>query len=267
MTKVLAALDASLATRPVLTVASDIARLLDADAEAVHVRTDGTTSVEAAAEAANMPLTLVDGPVVEALGAATRAYDVAALVIGARGTPGGKPLGDTALRVAVALAKPLVIVPPSYDARPPRRLLVPLEGTQATTHAPRWIVELARDAALEVIVLHVLDEASLPSFTDQPQYEADEWSREFLARFCPAGIEDVRLEVRVGRTDEEILGAVDALEVDVVVLGWGQELAPGRALVVRRLLEHCRVPVILMPVNAREREEGGRSNALRLSHA
>lgn len=267
MTRVLAALDPSLATRPVLMVARDVARLLDADAEAIHVRTDGTASVEAAAEALQMPLTILDGPVVDALAEAAGAHDVAALVLGARGTPVGKPLGDTALRLAVSLSKPLVIVPPDYEATPLRRLLVPLEGTQATTHAPRWIVELAKDVTLDVIVLHVLDEASLPSFTDQPQYEADEWSREFLARFCPAGLDDVQLEVRVGRTDEEVLAAVAALDIDAVALGWAQQLAPGRAPVVRRLLEHSRVPVILMPVRTQPREEAQRFDALHLSPA
>ena len=269
MTRVLAALDASLAARPVLTVANDIARLLDADVEAVHVTVDGARSVAAAADAAGVPLSTVAGPVVEALAAQAAAPDVAALVIGARGTPGGKPLGHTALAIAVSLARPVVIVPPNGAPRPLRRLLVPLEGTLATTHAPRWVVELARDAALDVILLHVLDEASLPAFTDQPQHEAEAWSREFLARYCPGGIDDIRLVVRVGRIEEQVLAAVDELRADVVALGWAQQLEPGRAPVVRALLERGHVPVILMPVHAGHpvREEAQPSNALHLSHA
>jgi nucleotide-binding universal stress UspA family protein len=269
MTRVLAALDSSLAARPVLAVANNLARLMDADVDAVHVHVDGTRTVAAATDAAHVPLRVVEGPVVETLTAEAGARDVAALVIGARGTPGGKPLGDTAIAIAVSLAKPVVIVPPDGSPRPLRRLLVPLEGTRATTRAPRWVVELAQEAALEVIVLHVHDEASLPSFTDQPQHESEAWSREFLTRFCPAGIENVRLAVRVGRTDEEVLAAVGDLEADMVALGWAQQLVPGRAPVVRALLEHGRVPVILMPVHAGDeaREEARTSDALHLSHA
>jgi hypothetical protein len=64
------------------------------------------------------------------------------------------------------------------------------------------VIELASEGSLDVIVLHVLDEASLPAFTDQPQHETGAWAREFLQRYCPFGVKDVKLEMRIGQADE-----------------------------------------------------------------
>ncbi len=171
-------------------------------------------------------------------------------MIGARGTPGGRlPLGGTALSVATALLKPVVVVPP--DALVPktfRRVLVPLEGTLSTSLAPRSIVALA--GKIEVIALHVHEEDSIPGFTDQPQHEHAEWAQEFLARWCPSGIGTVKLESRVGRSDVLIPNVADQCGCDLIALGWSQDLAPGRAPVVRAALERSRVPVVLVPVVA-----------------
>jgi hypothetical protein len=40
----------------------------------------------------------------------------------------------------------------------------------------------------------------------------------------------------------------DELHVDLIALGWAQELAAGRAPVVRATLERASVPVMLVPV-------------------
>jgi nucleotide-binding universal stress UspA family protein len=129
---------------------------------------DGARTARTTAEAAGVPFRTLPGPVVENLVRAGEEEDVVAVVIGARGTPSApRPLGATAAAVATALGKPVVIVPP--DADPPskfRRVLVPLEGTVSTSLAPAMIIELAPDAELEVLALHVYDLDSLPAFTD-----------------------------------------------------------------------------------------------------
>ena len=108
MKKVLAALDNSLAGKSVLAAASAFAALLDAEVEALHVRTDGERTARNTAEAAGIPLRTTTGPVVERLVEAGRASDVVALAIGARGTPAGRrPLGGTASAIANALPKPV----------------------------------------------------------------------------------------------------------------------------------------------------------------
>jgi nucleotide-binding universal stress UspA family protein len=251
MKKVVAAVDNSLAARPVLASAAALAKLLDAEIAAVHVQVDGDRVARNAAEDARLHLTTVRGPVVERLLDQGRTHDVAAVVIGARGTPGSrKPLGSTALAVATALAKPVVVVPP--DARPSpefRRVLVPIEGGLWTSLTPDAIVDVARGADLDVTVLHVLEDHLLPSFTDQPQHERPAWAREFLRRYCPWGIEMLRLETRVGRSEELVPLVAAETQADLIALAWSQELAEGRAPVVRAALSRTRTPVMLVRVH------------------
>ena len=151
--------------------------------------------------------------------------------------------------VVLANGLTVVVVPPDAVRRPAlRRVLVPLEGTAATSLAPKGIIELAQDADLEIVVLHVHDVATLPSFTDQPQHQTRAWGDEFVARYCPWGIGKVRVELRVGRPEEEILAAAEGADAHVIALGWSQEIDWGRAPVVRELLERGRIPVLLVPV-------------------
>ena len=250
MTRVIAAVDNSLAARPVLTTAQDLARLFGATVDAVHVRNNGTRVASSEAAAAGLELRVLTGETVAKLREVAEAEDVAALVIGARGTPASsRAVGGTAFEVMETVDKPLVLVPPDFTLPGElRRVIVPLEGTLSTSLAPRRLIEIACDADLDVVVLHVHDVASLPAFTDQPQHEADAWAEEFLARYVPGRVGDVRLEVRVGGREEEIVRAAEELDADLVALGWSQSLAPGRASIVRAVLERGHIPVLLVPV-------------------
>jgi nucleotide-binding universal stress UspA family protein len=248
MRKVVAAIDNSLAAGPVLAAAGAVAHLFDASLEAVHVCQNGHAVASHQARAAGLALRTLEGSAVESLAAAARAEEVAALVLGTRGTPGGRPVGRTALEVIGSIAKPVVVVPPSAEPRPRiGRVLLPLQGTPMTSMAPAAALHLAADADVEVVVLHVLDEQSVPSFTDQPQHETHAWATEFLARFCPHGLRSVRLELRVGRPAEEILRVADDIGADLIALGWNQELEPGRAVIVRAALERGTLPLLLIP--------------------
>jgi nucleotide-binding universal stress UspA family protein len=257
MTKIIVALDSSLAARSVLASARALASLLDAEVEALHVQTDGDRTVRATAEAAAVRLRTVRGSVIERLVEAGGADDVVALAIGARGTPATRrPLGSTAAAVATALPKPVLIVPP--DADPPaafRRVLVPLEGTLSSSLAPRAMLELSRGAELDVLALHVHDEDSIPAFTDQPQHEQQAWTREFLRRYCPSGLGSVRLETRVGRSGELVPLVAEEFDCELIALGWSQELAAGRASVVRETLERTHRPVLLIPVRSGAKDD------------
>jgi nucleotide-binding universal stress UspA family protein len=251
MTKVVAALDNSVAAGPVLATATSLAKLFGSTVEPVHVVDGGGRIAHGVAAAAGYELRSLRGPTVAALIDAGSAEDVVALVLGARRTPAGaRPVGGTAFKVMQALPKPLAIVPP--DAPAPgrlRRVLVPLEGTVSSSIAPQSVIELAHAAKLEVVILHVLDEESLPAFTDQPQHEGAAWREEFLARWCPCGVTNLRIESRVGVREEQVLRAADEDDVDIVALGWSQQLGAGRAQVVRAALERGRVPILLIPVH------------------
>jgi nucleotide-binding universal stress UspA family protein len=177
------------------------------------------------------------------------ADDVVAVVLGRSHTPHEGPVGAVALKLLTMLPKPVAVVP-AETPRPGRlgRVLVPLEGTRSTSLAPYRTIELAQDAGLETVVLHVFDEASLPAFTDQPQHETAAWANEFLVRYSPRPPEDVRLESRVGDPADEVVSVAREIDADVIALGWAQELAEGRAPVVRAALEEARLPVFLIPV-------------------
>jgi nucleotide-binding universal stress UspA family protein len=257
VSRVIAAIDDTYAAGPVLATGGAVARLFGATLEAVHVRQNGHETVTRLARDAGVSLSTVQGSVVESLIELGTSADVEALVLGTRDEESRTtPLGSTALEVVGAIATPVVLVPPRADAlRRIRHVLLPLEGTRPTSLAPVHVLDLARDAAVDVLVLHVLDESSLPLFTDQPQHETETWAREFLTRYCPRGLRSVQLALRVGRPEDAIVDVAEASGADLVALGWNQRLAPDRAAIVRSLLEHGRAPMLLVPtVRAASRE-------------
>jgi nucleotide-binding universal stress UspA family protein len=250
MKKVLIALDNGPAARVVIPSGRALAGLLNADVEALHVRVDGDRTVRDTAEAVGLPLESTSGDVVDCLVEAGKSEEVVALALGARGSEVARhPLGSTAASVASALPKPVLVVPPG--ARPAstfNRVLVPIEGTLSSSLAPRIVFELAGEATIDALALHVYDESSVPAFTDQPQHEQPAWEGEFLRRYCPWGIGETKLETRVGRSGELIAQVAEECDCDLIALGWSQELSGGRAPVVRETLARSSRPVLLVPV-------------------
>lgn len=251
MTTVLAAIDSSPAARPVLETSLGISALTGATVEAIHVRDNsGETPAEAAARC-DVLLRLVDGDVDTALLSAIAEPDVLAVVVGARGTPGGRrPVGRTALHILERASKPVVVVPPEavgVSLRPFRHLLVPLEGSEESA---RPIAEMLRPlivADIELVVLHVFTTSSVPPVLDHPEWDLPLWGDEFLARFCPAA---TRIDLRTGAVGSAVTEACGELDVDLIVLSWSQDASPGHAAVVRDVLARSSVPVLLLPVEA-----------------
>lgn len=250
MSTVLAALDRGPAARPVLAAARALGALLGAEVTALHVKVDGMEVPRSLAAQAGVPLHVVDGDIVARIVEATEAGEVAALVIGARRIPTDPwRLSDTAVAIATTVPKPVVVVPPQA-AQPATysRVLVPLEGNAPTSLAPRPLIEFAADIGLDIVVLHVLGPGTMPAFTDQPQHEHAVWASEFLARHCPWGSGAARLETRLGRGEDLVPLVAREVGCDLIVLGWSQDFAPGRARIVRATLERSSVPVMLLPV-------------------
>jgi hypothetical protein len=125
-------------------------------------------------------------------------------------------------------------------------VLVPLEGTTSSSLAPRSIIELAAGRDVEVIALHV----------DGVEEDDEGWTREFLARYCPWGIGNVRLEWRAGPREELVPLVAEESHSDLIVLGWAQQLSDGRAPVVRAALERSKIPVMLVPVSVEGGDDG-----------
>lgn len=251
MSSVIAALDNSAAAEPVIATAIRLAELYEGVVRAVHVREDGSEAARSAARAADVEFETVTGSPVERLIAAAQEPDVRVMVLGARGRPGGKrPAGTTALAVITSIGKPVVVVPPDVS-RPERidSVLVPLDGSRASAVALAGTINLAHESGLEVVVLHVREEERLPRFSDHLQHEERIWAEEFIARNCPCPPEEVQLELRVGMPDEHLVQVTLESEVDLVAMGWSQDLDAGRAAVVREALARSPVPILLLPVN------------------
>ena len=254
--KVLAALDETAAASSVLAAGHEIARVFHADVAAVHVVQDGTERVRTLAAQEGVPLGELQGsPGVRLARVLEDDDEAVALVVGARARAHGqREIGSTALEVVTTVHKP-VFAPELPVGFAIHRVLVPLEGSPSTSSAYP-MVETPEAERVEIVILHVLEENMLPAFSDQPQYEWEEFGREFLARFSPWPIERVRLETRVGRPEHYILAVARETKCDLIALAWEQELAPGRARIVRDTLRHGTIPIVLVPVKAEVVEAG-----------
>jgi nucleotide-binding universal stress UspA family protein len=249
MSIILAAIDSSAAAGPVLATADAIARRLGWDVEAVHVRVDGDVGAREAAAAAGIELTELEGSPAGRIRELARREEVAALVLGSRGLPGANAFGSTALELVTDLDKPIVVVPPGARAMDElRRILIPLDATDTSAEALERGLDLLCAADVELVVLHVQFGASLPMFEDQPQHETSAWTQEFLSRYCPVAPEGVQFELRTGRPGGHVVDVAAEAGVQLIALGWKQEVAPGRAAVVREVLMRSPTPVVLFPL-------------------
>lgn len=249
MSIVLAAIDASPAARCVLETALGMARLTGREAVAVHVRAgEGAPSPAALAEHRGVPLRLVDGAVVAALVEAVAAPEVALGVLGARDLPQGRrPVGGTALQVLEQAVKPLVVVPPEAAGavpRPFRRILVPLEGSAASSQLVAAQLDRLVGADAEVVVLHVYTPSTLPRMLDRPLRDVELLGAEFLARHLPAA---TRIEFRSGAVDRQVLEVSRDEQADLVVLTWSRSPGMLGSAVVRGVVGHSLVPVLVLP--------------------
>lgn len=140
---------------------------------------------------------------------------------------------------------PLLVIPgrASGTVRPIRRILLPLDGSSATTDTVEPFTRSAQDAGVDVVALHVFDATTAPAFWDHPSHAHRSWTEEFLRRHRLGAIP---LDVRRGDPDVEVLLAADRSGADAILLGWGQELGAGHARLVRSVLLAARVPVLLV---------------------
>jgi nucleotide-binding universal stress UspA family protein len=249
MSVILIALDEHEGAAPVLDAGCALAEVLGATPRAVHVREGHELAVRSAAAQSDVAVRLLEGEPVAEIVAAVADPEVAVGVMGARGSAEGpRPVGHTARAVLEQVDKPVLAVPP--DARPAgggtiRRVLVPLEGTAQSTDAVTPVLCALAAGGAVVVPLHVFDVDSVPRFWDQAAHAGDTYATEFLTRWCGAPSEELHL--RRGRAPETIVEAARRGSVDLITLGWSQDLSPGRAAIVRAALDTARIPILLVP--------------------
>lgn len=250
---VLAALEHDVAASVVLGTARRFGEITNATVDAVHAGTLLAGTLAALTEQAGMAPRLVPGPAGRGLLAELERPEVRAIVMGAgHDRSGRQPVGPTTRYVAERSMKPVVVVPVAKEQVQGelRRLLVPLEGTESSS---RPILEALLPLLVEnveVEVLHVFTEETLPRMLDRPVRDAELLGREFLARHCPpAG----RIVLHAGGVVDRVQEVAAEHEADMVVLSWSQDSSEGRARVVRDVLATSQRPVLLLPV---ARDEG-----------
>jgi nucleotide-binding universal stress UspA family protein len=223
---VLAAIDNSAAAPPVLAMAEALASILAGSVETLHIAGDDAETVRAIAKRA------ADD-------------DVLGVVVAGRRMRGGK-LNHLAHQVAEGVGKTVLVVPPEATSRTPwQRVLIAMKGTPTSVRHLEEAVAVAAAARLELVVVHVDDEGSIPSFSDQVAHETSAYADEFEARYLN-GAANARLELRVGEPVEEILGVAKAVRADVVVLGRPQAVAAARRSTVTKVLDRSHIPVLLV---------------------
>jgi nucleotide-binding universal stress UspA family protein len=249
MNTVIAAIDNSAAATPVLAMACALAPVLGADVQAVHVREDDGRTAQGSADSYHVAFKTLSGDPLDILVHLAADDDVVAFVLGTRTGPGGRrPAGHLALALADHINKPVVVVPPdTTPASELRRVVIAMEGVPGKARTLKRAVDLAAAAALELIVVHVDDETSIPLFSDQIQHETESYAREFLARYCP-GAPDARLELRIGLPAEQILATAEQAQADILAIGWPPTSDPNRGLVAREILDRGHMPVLLVAI-------------------
>lgn len=152
--------------------------------------------------------------------------------------------------IASTAVKPVVLVPPAdVFAAPPAisRVLVPLDGTLESAAAVTETMELFAGAGVELVVLHVFDQVTVPAFWDQAAHARRDWEREFRARFCTPSA-NVRLELRSGLPTDHVNQVAADERAQLIALGWSQRTGRGRARTVRGTIRDATVPVMLVPL-------------------
>jgi hypothetical protein len=140
--------------------------------------------------------------------------------------------------------KPIGVVPFGAGRLtvPILRVLVPLDDTPQAAEAVAPTADRLLAGGADLVATHVFRPETVPAYWDQAAYAREPWSRGFLLRNLPSG---VQVDLRHGRPAEEVLaGAADA-DAGLILMGWAQRLDEDRARIVRLALRGS-VPVLLV---------------------
>ena len=241
------------------------ARALDDDAIAVRARIPDAWRARVRVHGA-------PGHAADAIRDVARQIDADAILLSSHGATRDLqvPAGHVTLAVLEAPPCPVYVVRSAlsihgqtHRLRHLRRILVPLDGTAEAAQSIEYASALARKAGARLLMLHVLtDKPELarvrvaPGYADQPHYEFEAWEEEFVRNSFARSARppEVRAEValRFGEPGREIAGYAQDEDCDLIVAAWGGRLSPGRANVVRTLLQEAGCPLLFLRARAAE---------------
>jgi nucleotide-binding universal stress UspA family protein len=112
----------------------------------------------------------------------------------------------------------VIVVPPSASPRAGgsriRRALVPLEGTSETTEAVAVAIHQLARANVDLVALHVFDDATVPRFWDEPAHAEESFGAEFLCQWCAEPT--AHLVVRRGTAPSAVMDEAAAEHADLI---------------------------------------------------
>jgi nucleotide-binding universal stress UspA family protein len=197
------------------------------------------------------------GDAARAILAAVEAHHVDLLVMSARGESAnagrGKRTGSVAQAVIEAGPVPVVLLPARYrEMLPWESMLVAASGEPAADQALEAAVQLAAALELKVRVAHCTDGAPpLGAYADAPHHEYAGQLAEMVNRsLATCSAEQCRrvqgIALCRGDPAVELPKQLDEHPASVLALGWHGDLGPGRAQVLKRLLEVVQCPLLLV---------------------
>ncbi len=178
----------------------------------------------------------------------------------------GRRLARVAERVVAGAERPVLLVRPEAARTqqiptPLRRLLVPLDGTPSTAGALGPATELASRLGASIDLVYVAgpnqaapDEPGslgVPCYVDQAHHEWPHWAAEVVDRLCrgvagcPSHV-PVQMFLAQGEIGEQITRFAAEHGDDAIVLVRRSRLQPGRARVLRAVLDQAPCPILLV---------------------
>ena len=179
----------------------------------------------------------------------------------------GRSLGRVAEQVIAGTTQPILLIRPEVTpmtiqpGAALQRLLLPLDGTPTTAALLAPATALASRLGASVDLLYVADVGTpppdepgsigAPQYVDQPQHEWPQWANEVITRLaeacaqCPPNV-PLRTFLAQGDAGKAITRFAAEHASDAVVLACRSRLEPGRAAVLRAVLDQTPCPVLIV---------------------
>lgn len=192
------------------------------------------------------------GPADAAVLGAIAAQGVQLVMMSARGASpsNARRTGHVAEAVLARSPVPVLLLPRHYrEALPWRSMLVATSGEPAADQALQAATQLAAALDLAITVVHCADggaQLALGRYADASHHEVPQRLDEMVRRAGPGGGPAVQVALCRGEPAEALLGLLAQQPADLLVLGWHGLLGPGRAQVLKDVLDRAECPVLVV---------------------